>query len=273
MVSSQYPFPQYVRHGQKDASADSVEGMYPANYQLSSYPTDSQENVWLSSVKLACLVLSQKSPNWKTLKRQQTTAEYYTKKVKEAAARYDMLDDVEKAVSFVERFASRREGISTERDLESAWVWFRKNAAFLDPQVKLRVLDHLEAKEAEFGCVPSLTEIYERREHRGLDPITAEMEKMAEAHLHELATGKVYFTNQFGELPEKELNDYLPDLVKEASLGTGSIVPVLLGEAAARLKEEDAIIVDALMAKHAQVPYNDRRKAAIEINDAVLVKI
>ena len=134
-------------------------------------------------------------------------------------------------------------------------------------------MDHLETKEAEFGYTPSLPEIYERREHRGLDPITEEMEKFADAHLYALASGKVYSVSQFEALPKEELQNYLPDLVKTASLGTGIIIPSLLGESAARMAEHDAIVIDALMKKHAQAPLNDRRRAAIEINDAVLAAI
>jgi len=81
-------------------------------------------------------------------------------------------------------------------------------------------------KAAELGYVPSLSEKCLLLQIAERNPITQEVQKLAEASVHKLATGTHYATDQFKVLPFAEVKEVLPDLAKTASLGMFVLHPI-----------------------------------------------
>ena len=267
MIDSKYPFPDYVNYAVKAASTTEKSAESELNSEATDYSVASREQVWLSALKLACFQPKYALDGFEG-SQDAPTIRYATKRVKDAAIRYGILEDLNKMAEFVVQVETRQPGIRSEAELKAAKNWLSKNAEYLGKTARLRVLADIEHKEAEFGYVPTLQEKYDRAVYREENPVSEDMEKFAEANLHELATGKVYSTFQFEKLAKAaatELRDCLPALVKTASLGTFVPIPEQLGKHAALLREDEACLLDLLMEKHGQVPLNDTRKAAVVI--------
>jgi len=259
MIAEGFPIPSYVTYGRKEAGLS--ESSHPS-YHPDDYPTNCRENVWLSRMKLAC------DTDMRPLTRR-----IILKKVADAAERYGITRDLEHAATYVERLRTKVAGIATLSDYEKARDWLFDNAESLDEETTAALSDHLKSAAVKLGHIPSLTEQYRLDKSAGDDPDTPEILAFVESHLHKLASGSVYTTDQFRCLPVREVREYLPDLLKTASLGLNVIEPHRFGKVAETLCESDADVLDALMRLHGEVPVHCEYGVPVEINDQVLANL
>jgi hypothetical protein len=259
MVAEGYPIPSYVSYGKKEAglSKSSVPSWHPTDY-----PINSQENVWLSQLKLAC-----------DIDLRPLTRQIALKKVADAAERYGITRDLEQVASYVEGLRTKTAGMDTLSDYEKARDWLFDNAEYLDGETAAALSDHLQSAAIKLGHLPSLTEQYRLAELGGRDPIMPEILAFAESHLHKLASGSVYTTGQFRCLPVDAVRDILPDLLKTASLGMAVIEPQRFGKVAETLCESDADALDSLMRIYGEEPVHSEYGLPVEISDRVLAKL
>jgi hypothetical protein len=254
MRSKGFQMPGYV--GQK--TADTQSG---ASYHSSELKFDSQENVWLSAVKIACLSCSGFERG------------IYTQRLYDAADRYRIRGDIEKAAAFIRGTENEKQDILTESDWHKAALWLHKNASFMQESDRRAAADCLMMKSAEIGYVPSLAEKYTLDKLAGRNPVSDDIRRLADDNLHKLASGSVYRTDQFESLPYKEVHDFLPDLMRQASFGLPVLQPSLFARAAVQADEVQADVLDKLMRKHGQVPVHSARHLPVEINDQILAAL
>ena len=251
MEESGFPIPEYVSEKQADVSVT----------EYSNISIDSRANVWLSAVKLAC---GEFLP---------TVRASYCKEVMEAAQRYGIDGQVKDATAFVERMDIDPQQICTETDWRRTKDWLKKNAQYMDEGLREGIVDHLFEKAAELGYIPMLSEKCDLLQIAGRDPITPEIQKLAEESSHKLASGTHYTTDQFEALPFAEVEELLPDLMKKASLGMGVLQPRLFAKVAETADRNTAMVLDALLRKHGQAPVLDEKELPLEINEAVLARL
>ena len=254
MTESGFAVPSYV--GVKNASNEGTTTDNPNDININS-----QENVWLSAIKLACMDVLP------------TIRDSYAKKVVDAARRYGILGDIKAAAAFVDRLDVDPQQIRTEGDWKRSKEWLHKNAEHMDLHIREGIVDHLFEKAAELGYTPSLSEKCLLHQIAEREPITHEIQKLAEESIHRLATGTHYTTDQFKALPFDEVKDILPDLVKSASFEMSTLHPALFARAATAVEENTAVVLDALLQKHGQFPVYDDSNLPIEINDAMLAAL
>jgi pyruvoyl-dependent arginine decarboxylase (PvlArgDC) len=250
MEESGFIIPSYV--GAKQA--DAIENPNSINI-------DGQENVWLSAIKLA---FGDFLP---------AVHASYSKKVSDAARRYGILEDITKAGSFVEQMNTAPRQICTELDWKRTKSWLEKNAEYMDEIVRVEIVDHLFEKAAEMNYVPTLSENCVLYQIASRDPITPEVQQLAEESIHKLASGTHYTTDQFEVLPFEEVKELLPDLVKRASFNMPVFQSTLFAKAAEAAGENSAVVLDALFRKYGQAPIYDENEVPIEINDAILARL
>jgi hypothetical protein len=254
MQKSNYPLPEYVHYGQKTAAEMSLD--YSNDINITS-----KENVWLSALKLASMELPD------TIQ----TAQW--NKVVEAANHYRIVPDIQKAAEFTDKLNETPKGVYTENDWRLAQDWLRKNAEYLPKESRAVISDYLFEKSAELGCVPTVDEKVEFAVWSGRDPVIDEIEKIAEADIHRLATGNYYRTNQFAAIPFEEISEVLPAVTKKAAFETHIINGSLLADAAKTVDENSATVIEALLNKHGQYPVYAEGNLPLEINDAILSKL
>jgi hypothetical protein len=254
MTTTGYPIPEYVHYRTKDGAVSRAS-------DTDDDILDSREKVWLAAVKLACTPM----PPFQH--------DLLFKKIAVAASRYGIHSETDEAVRYVERLGTRIDGIRTITDFEKAATWLRKYAAILEDDVRVELANHLLDKTTKLGHVLSMAERFELNEWAGRDPYTPEVRELAERHLHKLASGNIYRTDQFTALSLTELQEVLPDLAKTASLGMDMIEPRRLGKCATALPEHQAAILDILLTTHGQEPAHSDAGAPIEINDAILAAL
>ena len=259
MLAENYPMPLYVTYHKKEATAS---GTSTPSYHPTDYPVTSQENVWLSHLKLAC-----------NNEMRPMVREIWMKKVADAASRYGIMKDIESVTAYVEKLRTKVAGIETQSDYEKAKDWLFKNAEFLDTDTAAAVSEHLQQVAKKLGHVLSMTEQYRLDELSGRDPMTPEIMKQVDARLHKLATGSVYTSNQFLCLPVEAVQEYLPDLMKTASLGMNVMPPQRFGKIAETLGVPEAEVLDTLMGIHGEQPIHSDYGCPLEINDEVLAKL
>lgn len=254
MTATGYPVPGYV-HYRKNAAASA--GVPDTDESV----LDSREKVWLAAVKLACTPMRKLRRN------------ILFHKIAAAASRYGVRRDTEDAVAWVDRLGNRTDGIRTPGDFQKAADWLRRYADRLDPDVRVKLAEHLLDGTAGIGHVLSLSERFELDEWAGRDPCSPELRDLAERNLHKLASGNVYRTDQFAAIPLADLRDSLPDLAKIASLGMNVADPMRLAQGASALTEKEATIVDALFDLHGQRPVHSEIGAPVVIDDAILASL
>jgi len=253
LEASGFTIPEYVRAKQ----ADGEEITDNSN----DIRIDSQANVWLSAVKLACSDLP--------AARRERELQY----VYDAAQRYRILDEVKAASAFIEKMDVDPQQIRTEGDWQRTRDWLHKNAQYLDLPIREGIVDHLFEKAAELRYTLSLSEDCLLRQIAERDPVTPELQKLAEANIHKLATGKHYTTDQFEALPFEEVREFLPDLVKQASFEIPALQPNLFADAAKRASIDEAMVLDMLLQKHGQLPICDDSNLPVAISDAILAAL
>jgi hypothetical protein len=259
MSAAGFTMPQYVGYDKKTASA---EGREPASYENKSFPIDSQENVWLSAVKLACDKIM---PVWER--------DIYSKRVYDAAEHYGITADLEKAAEFIVKSETEPHVIRTEDDWRKAQSWLIKNAEYLDPRITIKLANYLLDTTEGVGYIPSLIEQFDLREMAGRNPMTPELQKFAEQNLHRLANGTYYRTDQFALLDYDEVNEIMPDLMKTASLGMTVLQPDAFAKAASEADEAHADLLEHLLGQHGQHPIHSERGLPVEINDRILAEL
>ena len=250
MEESGFIIPSYV--GAKQANVTE----HPSDISI-----DGRENVWLSAIKLA---FGDFLP---------AVHASYSKTVADAARRYGITEDVAKAASFVKQMNTAPRQIHTEHDWKRTKSWLEKNAEYLDETIRAGIVDHLFEKAAELDYIPALSEKCVLYQIAGRDPITPEVQQLAEESIHKLASGTHYTTDQFEVLPFEEVKELLPDLVKHASFNVPVFQPTLFAKAAEAADENSAVVLDALLRKHGQAPIYDENEVSIEINDAILARL
>ena len=249
MTESGFTIPDYVSEKRADVEVTD---------DFNDIGIDSQKSVWLSAVKLAC---GDFLP---------AVRDSYQKKVTDAAMRYGIYDHVKDASAFVERMDIDPQQIRTEFDWKRTKNWLEKNAGFMDEGLREGIVDHLFEKAAELGYTPMLSEKCALLQIAGRDPMSPEVQKLAEDSIHKLASGKHYTTDQFEALPFEEVKELLPDLVKQASLGMTLLHPRLFAKVAETADESSAMVLDALLQKYGQMPILDESELPVEINDEIL---
>jgi hypothetical protein len=254
-----FAMPSYVGYDKKTASA---EGREPASYENRSFPIDSQENVWLSAVKLAC---DKTMPAWER--------DIYSKRVYDAAEHYGIRADLDKAAEFIVKSETEPHTVRTENDWQKAQSWLIKNAGYLDPRITIKLANYLLDTAGRVGRVLSLLDQFDLREMAGRNPMTPELQKFAEQNLHRLANGTYYRTDQFASLTYDEVNEIMPDLVKTASLGMPVLQPDAFAKAASEADEAHANILEHLLTQHGQYPVHSERGLPVEINDRILAEL
>jgi hypothetical protein len=222
---------------------------------------NSQENVWLSAIKLAC-------DDFLPAVRAS-----YQKQVTDAASRYGILGDIKAASAFIDGMEKDPQQIRTEFDWKQTKEWLVKNADYLELSIREGMVDHLFEKAAEMNYVPSLSERCDLLQVAEREPLTSEVQKLAEQNIHKLASGTHYTTDHFAALPFAEVQDLLPDLVKKASFEMPVIHPRLFAKTAATADANTAVVLDALLRKHGQVPLHNDSNLPVEINDAILSRL
>jgi hypothetical protein len=265
MTAASFALPSYVAYDKKDQKTAGVEvGTEPTapSYNSMEFPIDSQENVWLSAVKLACAAGLHK-----------LAQESLQKKIYAAAERYGIEGDLQKAAEFIQRLNETPRQIKTASDWQKAKTWLIKYASQLAPTLLHKLADYLLKKTAEVGYIPSRSEKYELTEMAGRDPVTPEIEKWAEENIHKLASGNYYRTDQFAALPYEEVNELLPDLLKTASLGMPVLNPDTFAKAASEADESSANVIDWLLEKHGQLPIHTEKGLPIAVNDEILAEL
>jgi len=260
MLAEGQSVPSYVSYGKKEAGSKNTA--LPC-YDPSDYPITSQENVWLSHLKLA----SQKEELHPLL------YDSLTSKVAAAAERYGMAEDLNRVSDYVTRLRTKKAGIETQADYEKAKNWLFKNAEYLDQETATLLVDQLNNASVKLGCIPSWEEQYHLDEIAGRDPVTPEVQRYVDDNIHKLASGSVYTSDQFRCLSVAEVNEYLPDLMKTASLGFHTLIPERFGKIAESLNESQADLLDAMMQARGQQPIHSDYGCPIEINDAVLAAL
>ena len=259
MRASGFPFPEYIRFDPKTAENESSEET--PSYHSTELKLVGRANVWLSAVKLACLAL------------QPLKKKLLTKKVADAAFRYGIENDVEQALTTVRNLQTKTAGIATLSDYGRGKDWLFENADQLDQDIRIRLADHLLDQAVKLGHVPSLLEKYRLDEIAGRDPETGDVHRFAKKNLHKLANGSVFRTDQFGVLPITEIEEYLPRLLKTASLEMNVVEPHRLGKIAATLPEHEADVLESLMLRYNQDPVFCDRDNPIEISDTDLAEL
>ena len=259
METSGFKIPGYVSEN-KQAGADGETNVYIAD-NPTGICINSQADVWLSAVKLAC---GEFLP---------AVRESYQQKITDAASRYGILDDVKAASGFIERMDIDPQQIRTEFEWRRTKDWLVKNAQYLELVIREGVVDHLFEKAAEIGYTPALSEVCLLQQIAERDPVTSEVEKLAAESIHKLASGNYYRTDQFSALPFAEVKELLPDLIKRASFETSVLHPRLFAKAAETADENSAFVLDALLQKHGQMPVYNDRNLPVEINDALLARL
>jgi hypothetical protein len=254
MLIEGFEIPSYVTYCRKEAGLSSQ-----ADYNPTDYPIIGQENVWLSRLKLAC------AEDMRPL-----TREIWVKKIATVAERYGITHDLDAAVAYVERLRTKEAGIETLSDYAKARDWLFKNAEHIDPDTAATLSGHLQSVSVKIGYIPLLTEKYRLDELSGHDPDTPEVLEFVESHIHKLASGSVYTAEQFRCLPVSAVEEYLPDLLKTASLGMNVMEPHRFGKVAETLCESDADVLDTLMQIHGETPIHSEYGAPVEINDEIL---
>jgi len=254
MRESGFSIPNYV--GTKLAAVEEVIAPHPSGISINS-----QENVWLSAIKLACSDLLP------------AVRASYQKQVSDAAKRYGILEDIKAAAAFIEEMDSKPRQIQTEYDWKQAKDWLQKNADYLDISLREGIVDHLFEKAAAMNYVPSLSERCALLQLAQRDPFIPEVQKLAEESIHKLASGKNYTTEQFSALPYEEVQRLLPDLVKRASFEMPKIHPRLFAKVAEEADMNTAIVLDALFQKHGQTPLYDESVLPVEVSDAILARL
>jgi hypothetical protein len=261
MAASGFTMPAYVNYDKKTASAGDAETS-PASYEDRAFPIDSQENVWLSAVKLAC-----------DTDLSQLEKDSYKKQVYDAAERYGIRGDLDKAAEFVLKSETEPQGIRTVEDWQKAQTWLIKHAEQVSPDIVTKLANHLLDKTAEIGYIPSLVEQYDLREMAGRDPMIPEMQKYAERNCYRLANGNYYTTNQFATLSYDEIDRCVPDLLKTASLGMPVFQPDTFAAAVSQSDKAHADIITTLLANHGQHPIHSERRLPVEIDDRTLAEL
>lgn len=259
MSAAGFSMPAYVGYDKKTANADTETAV---SYESTEFPLDSQENVWLSSVKLACI--DGMSELLKKLQKE---------KIYAAAERYGIRSDLDKAAAFIDKIKTEPQQMKTASDWQKAKAWLIKYAAQIAPDLLVKFADYLLKKTAEVGYIPSLTEKYELTELAGQDPITPEIQAWADKNLHKLASGSYYRTDQFASLNYAEVNELLPDLIKTASLGMPVLNPYTFAEAASAADEACADVIDYLLEKQGQYPVHTEKGLPIAISDEILAEL
>jgi hypothetical protein len=272
MAASGFFMPDYINYNKKTADADTAAGSVVGTdadastvsvfYENKEFPIDSQEKVWLSAVKLACLPDMPK-----------TEQDFYRKQIYAAAERYGIRNDLDKAAEFITNSENEPQTIKTSADWQKAKTWLTKHAASLASELVMKLANYLLDKTAEVGCVPSLSEQYELREMAGRNPMTPELQKFAETNLHRLANGTYYRTDQFASLTYDEVNRCMPDLIKNASLGMPVLNASTFAKAASESSEAHADVIECLLSQHGQYPIHTERGHPVEINDQVLAEL
>ena len=135
------------------------------------------------------------------------------------------------------------------------------------------MVDHLFEKAAEMNYISSLSERCDLLQIAQRDPLIPEVQKLAEESIHKLASGTHYTTEQFAALPFEEVQELLPDLVKRASFEMPRIHPKLLASTAETADVNTAVVLDALLQKHGQMPLYDASSLPVEISDAILANL
>jgi len=74
-------------------------------------------------------------------------------------------------------------------------------------------------------------------------------------------------------LPFEEVQDLLPDLVKRTSFEMPRIHPRLFAKTAETADANTAVVLDALLQKHGQMPLHDESGLPVEISDAILARL
>jgi hypothetical protein len=251
MRESGFSIPNYV--GTKQASGVAWDN--PSGISM-----DSQENVWLSAIKLACSDLP-------------AVRASYQKQVTDAARRYGILEDIKAASAFIVEMDSTSKKIRTEFDWKQTKEWLTKNANYLNLPLREGIVDHLFEKAAEMNYVPSLSERCALLQLAQRDPLISEVQKLAEESVHKLASGTHYTTEQFGALPFEEVQELLPDLVKRASFEMPLLHPRLFAKSAETADANTAVVLDALLQKHGQTPLHDESNLPVEVSDAILARL
>jgi len=259
MRESNFAVPAYV--GAKSANSDS-DGIVVTD-DLNDISIHGQENVWMSMLKLGCRT------DMLPVVRQS-----YANKIADAALRYGIAEDVHAAAEFIDRMDIDPSRIRTEGDWQRSKHWLQKNAGYMDIHIREGIVDHLFEKAAELGYIPSLSEkclLYQIAERNPGE--LPEVQQLAEANIHKLASGRHYTTDQFAILPFEEVNDLLPDLTKRASLGMSLLQPDLFAKAASAADVNTATVLDAIFQKHGQSPVYDDSDLPYEINDRILAAL
>lgn len=105
MFAENYPIPPYVTC-KKEAGAEDLSDL---SDHPNEYPVTSQENVWLSHLKLACN---------STLRP--VIRDVQMRKIASAAERYGISQDLKNVSDYVEGLRTKVAGIETQSDYEKA---------------------------------------------------------------------------------------------------------------------------------------------------------
>jgi hypothetical protein len=261
MSESKFSMPTYVSYDKKTANASDSESA-PVSYENNEFPTDSQENIWLSALKVAGSDVMKES-----------VRKFYTDRIYAAADRYGIRTDLEKAAAFVQNLREKPEPLRTKSDWLKAASWLRKFASVLEIPVRQSLANMLLTKSAEVGYIPSWSELYELRKFAGKNPVTPEMQKYAEEQIHTMPSGNIYTTEQFEAIPYEEAAAYVSDLTKSASLGMPVLHAASFAKAASKASKEEGELVELLLANHGQKPLVCPDDFPIEINDEILASL
>jgi hypothetical protein len=256
MLAEGHPIPSYIGYGQKEAA---FRSSVAPSYHADDFDLTSQENVWLSHLKLACAEAMRP-----------LTREIWQKKIAAAAERYGMTKDLDRVTEYVQQLREKNAGIETQADYEKARDWLFKNAEDIDRDTAANLSEHLQQAAIKIGHIPSLTEQYQLDEIAGRDPMTPEVQQYVEDHIHKLASGSVYTSGQFRCLSVDEVQEYLPELMKTASLGLGILSPQRFGKVAETLNPSQADMLDTLMSLHGERPIHGDYGVPVDICDEVL---
>ena len=266
MQATGFPVPAYVTA--KEAAAA------PVSYEATEFPLDNQGDVWLTSVKMACSDPLFDFENKPTLDSHQVVRQVWYEKIASAADRYGIKKDVLEAVQFIgDRIRKSATGVRTHDDLRKVANWLQQNKGALDLDIRSKLVDGLFEKAAELDYNPSMAEQAAWCSFADRPFESEELRKYAEDHLHKLASGSVYRSDQFAALDVDEVGECLPDLLKVASFGHRVIEPTLFGRAAEKLSERDAVLLDVLMQKHGAYAVHTSYGAPIEISDKILASL
>jgi hypothetical protein len=261
MSESNFSMPTYVSYDKKTADAGNA-GDIPVSYENNEFPTDSQENIWLSALKVAGSDTMNES-----------VKKFYNDRIYAAADRYGIRPDLEKAAAFVQNLRDTPEPLRTESDWRKARNWLQKFASVLETPLRIALANTLLTKAAEVGYIPAWSEIYELRKLAGMNPATPEMQKYAEEQIHAMPSGNIYTTEQFAAIPYEEAAESVSDLTKSASLGMPVLHAASFAKAASKASREEAEIVELLLTKHGQKPLIRARDYPLEINDEMLAAL